>query len=218
MGPDRLRDNPSLHKFLWSRHLAYAVYYDVPSRLDAPIEQSREVFFRSLDRRLPLRGGIESVLEVGCSLGYNLRYLERQLPRATALHGLDIDRYAVRAGNEYLRRIGSLVELREGDMERLESVLAGRSYDLVYCCGVLMYLEPDRVLCVVTAMLNHAKKLAAFAEEWSDRSPAAQPDGAYYHDLEPMIREATHGDVDCEIKRNVHSGRTMQFLSVRPPA
>ena len=60
---------------------------------------------------------VESVFDVGCSLGYVLRHVETEVfPSAACLRGVDVDRYAVETGNNYLRSLGSKIELVAGDV------------------------------------------------------------------------------------------------------
>ena len=77
------RDVNAYHKFLWAHHLAYAGSYEVGSRFGADhVIPSRRMFFSDLCRQLQELGihpeEVGSVLEVGCSLGYQLRYVEPQ--------------------------------------------------------------------------------------------------------------------------------------------
>lgn len=161
-------DNGAFHKFLWSHHLAYALYYAADERFRSPIESSRAELFSDLVAHLRGLGvepsSIKSVLDVGCSVGNNLRYLEENVFRsATALHGIDIDRGAVDDGSRYLASVGSHIELKAGDMEDLDGILGRRRYDVVFCAGVLLYLDQEHAAAVVRSMLERANVLCAFA-------------------------------------------------------
>ena len=105
---------------------------------------------------------MRSVLEVGCSLGYNLRYMETELfPSATVLDGVDLDCYAIQSGQEYLRAVKSHISLHCGDMQQLEDLLGDRCYDVIICCGVLMYIREVEAAAVVRTMLAHSRILVA---------------------------------------------------------
>ena len=145
-------DPVGLHRFLWANHLAYAASYEVPKRFGVSnINPTRLILFDKIVGHLRSRGldprkDVRSVFEVGCSMGYLLRCLEEEVfPSATILHGLDIDAYAVKAGTAHLSSLRSRVQLFAADLDDAERVMCsqigGGNYDLVLCCGVLMYVN-----------------------------------------------------------------------------
>jgi SAM-dependent methyltransferase len=199
----RRRDPDALHRFLWSNHLAYAASYEVPERFGASnLNPSRRILFDDLTAHLRRRGldpeHIRSAFEVGCSMGYLLRHLELEVcPSAEALHGLDIDAYAVETGMAHLHSIGSKVQLFAADMADTGRIMAGRRYDLVLCCGVLMYVNEATAAQVVRVMLSHTQHLAGLVclagrEDALPSGPSvARPeDGTFIHDIGRMIRQA----------------------------
>jgi SAM-dependent methyltransferase len=157
------------HKFLWKNHLDYAAPYEVASRFGAAnVRASRRLFFSHLLQQVKAMGvepyKIRSIYEVGCSLGYQLHYMETDLfPAAEILEGIDIDAYAIRSGEEYLRSIGSKVRLTCGDMEQLGNLLQDRQFDIMVCTGVLMYLKEPEAARLVCTMLGNTRLLVAFA-------------------------------------------------------
>jgi SAM-dependent methyltransferase len=169
---DLLKESPKeFHKFVWSHHLTgYAQRYDSEELLfDVDqMQPSRKEFFGDLIlviQGLGLRtSDIKSILEVGCSLGYLLRYLEiRVFTDYSEIVGIDIDAGAIEKGNNYLGKIGSDVRLIHGDMESLDQVMGPRSFDLMFSAGVLSYLNEKDATAVIAMMLRRAKKLVAFA-------------------------------------------------------
>lgn len=162
------RDNSAFHKFLWSHHLAYAIYYAADERFRSPIEASRLEMFADLERHLQdlsvESSNVDRVLDVGSSIGSNLRYLEENVfPSASVLHGIDIDHGAVEDGKRYLASTGSRIELEAGDVEDLDVVLGERHYDVVLCAGVLLYLDEKRAAVAVSSMLQRSNVLCAIA-------------------------------------------------------
>ncbi len=192
------------HKFLWSHHLSYAESYEVASRFGTEnMKQSRVMFFADLKQHLESRSisraDVKSVFEVGCSLGYQLRYAETDLfPSATLLEGVDIDAYAVQAGAEYLRRIGSRVRLACQDMEQLEKSLGNKEYDVVLCTGVLMYLKEDDAQRLVSVLLAHTGGMIGFAglahpEKDNAEMTCSIPrerDHTFIHNIDNMVKSA----------------------------
>jgi SAM-dependent methyltransferase len=202
---DLAQKNPNAyHKFLWAHHLGYAAPYEVAERFGAEkMRLSRLIFFQELRKCMDASGisgrRIRSVLEVGCSLGYQLRYLETDLfPEATLLQGIDIDDYAVRTGQEYLSSLGSRVSLVRGDIQDLDRLVSQRAYDLILCTGVLMYLKQHDATELVRNMLLRSRvmlAMAGLAQSLEDNSAMARSDirerdHTFIHNLDQMVRGA----------------------------
>ena len=198
------RDLDAYHEFLWTHHLGYAATYEVAERFGAEnVRASRRIFFADLLERLCAVGaptdGIQSVFEVGCSLGYQLRYMETDVfPKAARLEGLDLDRHAISSGSAYLRSVESKVAVRCDDAGNLARAMADTSFDVVVCTGVLMYLNEDRAADAVRVMLGHARVMVALAglahprvdNADLDRSDLRPSDQTFIHNLDRMVRQA----------------------------
>ena len=199
------RDPDGYHRFLWSNHLAYASSYDAGARFGAEnLNATRRLLFSELTAALPATGiptaaDVRSVLEVGCSLGYLLRYLETETFRAaTLLEGIDIDRRAVTEGQAWLAAAGSRVRLLEADMAALARVAGDRRYDVVLCAGTLMYLREPVAGTVVAEMLARTSgvlALAGLAHPERDNaqltaSVVRERDGTWIHNLDAMVSRA----------------------------
>jgi SAM-dependent methyltransferase len=163
LGDLRQRDALAFHRFLWSNHLAYAATYEVDQRFgEENLNPSRRILVQNIGGYLRARGvdpasNIHSVLDIGCSMGYLLRHIEVGLcPSAEVLHGLDIDEYAIQSGMAHLSSMQSKVKLFVGDMAEAGRFAGGRSYDLILCCGVLMYSDEETAYEVVRTMLSTA--------------------------------------------------------------
>ncbi|HEY1496480.1 MAG TPA: class I SAM-dependent methyltransferase [Candidatus Solibacter sp.] len=198
----RQRDPVLLHRFLWSNHLAYAASYEVPHRFGASkINPTRHLLFDNMAAHLRSRGvdpgaDIRSVLEIGCSQGYLLRHLETTLFRsARTLHGLDLDGHAIKTGSDHLESLGSRVRLFAADMEAAEHVIGSEAYDVVLCCGVLMYVNESIAEKVVRLMFARAARLIGLIclappEGERGRQGVRASDGAFIHDMDLLIRKA----------------------------
>ena len=225
------KDVNAYHKFLWAHHLAYATSYEVATRFGAEtIRPSRLLFFAELRRCMEAHGAsakqIRSVLEVGCSLGYQLRYLETDLfPEASVLEGIDIDRYAVESGQEHLGAIGSKISLTCADIQGLDSLLGGRVYDLIICTGVLMYLKEAEAAGMVREMLSHSRIMVAMAglahpvrdNAALDCSDIRARDQTSIHNLDVMVKNGG-GSVlarQWDGERQVE-GQTIYFVFAAP--
>ena len=228
----RRRDAGAFHRFLWSNHLAYAATYEVDQRFgEENLNPSRRILVQNIDSYLRSRGAdpaanIRSVLDVGCSMGYLLRHIEVGLcPSAEILHGLDIDEYAIQAGMAHLSAVQSNVKLFAGDMADARRFAGGRSYDLILCCGVLMYSDEDTAYEVVRTMLAAAGYLVGIialanpAESGSrgGRSTARPSDGAFIHDVKGMISRAGGKVVGSQRIDTDVSGSSPSFAILAEP-
>jgi len=171
VGDLRLQNPKEFHKFLWTHHfMGYARWYDSEVELFSTeqMQPSRRMFFDdllSVVRELGLQpSDIRSILEVGCSLGYLLRYLETDVfPGCQEIVGMDIDGPAIRKGKHHLKQLDSKVVIAQGDMEDLERILGSRTFDLVYAAGVLSYLDEPNAARLVSILLRRSNKILAFA-------------------------------------------------------
>jgi SAM-dependent methyltransferase len=202
------RDVDAYHRFLWEHHLGYAETYRVEDRFGkSRIHQTRKMLFADLERWYAEQGAgfkadVRSVFEVGCSLGYLLRYLETDVLEAPErLAGVDIDRHAIVQGAAYLRDQGSRVALEAADMDELARVLAGQHFDLFLCCGVLMYTRAEQATEIVRTMLEHGRTVAISGLAHSDvdnrmldAAVVRERDGTLVHNIDAIV-EAAGGQV-----------------------
>jgi poly-gamma-glutamate capsule biosynthesis protein CapA/YwtB (metallophosphatase superfamily)/SAM-dependent methyltransferase len=170
---DLMRGNPkAFHKFMWANHMrAYATWYDSAALFHSNKMNGSEImcreFFKDLrelmgELGLDVAGGIRSVFEVGCSLGYLLHFIEKNVfPNAGELVGIDIDGEAIDKGRRYLHSSGSNVNLICGDMEYLGRLVGDRHFDFVFAAGVLSYLNEEDAARVVADMLGRTDKILA---------------------------------------------------------
>jgi SAM-dependent methyltransferase len=204
------KDTNEFHRFLWSNHLAYAETYEIDQRFgEGKLQTTRRILIADLNSFLQQRGinpatDINSVFDVGCSLGYLLRFLETDICQsASVLRGLDIDRYAIETGSKYLHSIGSKVEIFTADMTDAQAIMGPRKYDLVFCCGVLNYLDEPTAATVVRIMLQHTGRFLVIKDRANPEQdnhfltqsiPRPEGDGSMVHNLDRMLVEAG-GDV-----------------------
>jgi SAM-dependent methyltransferase len=198
----KIREPNAFHRFLWSRHLAYAESYEVFRQFGSSnIDPTRHLLFKDIAVHLRSRGidpakEIQSVFDLGCSVGHVLRYAETEVfPAATRLRGLDIDDYAVETGSAHLRRVNSRIELTAADMLEADRVMGQQLYDVVLCCGALMYLDEQEASAVLQNMISRAKYAVGIISlgyphvdiAGLDHSEIRSFDGAFIHNLDRMI-------------------------------
>jgi len=226
-------DTNEYHKFLWSHHLAYAVPYESKLRFGYEnMKESRKMLFSDLRTHLTKLSvrpekDITSVFEVGCSLGYQLRYLETDLfASAVNLEGIDIDRYAIESGSGYLKSIRSKVRLMFGDMEDLCILLESKVYDIMICSGTLMYLNEDAASKVIEAMLDHTRMMLVLTgpahpeidNSQLEHSMVRERDGSFIHNIDLMVRRAGGNILARRWEGNrVIDGQTVYFVFATKP-
>lgn len=201
-------DPKAFHKFLWTNHISgYAQWYDSEvlfeiNKMNGSEQTCRE-FFRDIIAVIKDLGfdpsiDVRSVLEVGCSLGYLLRFIEKDIfPNSKELLGIDIDGIAISKGARYLTSIGSKVRLMEGDMEELDRLVGYYNFDFTFAAGVLSYLDEIDAGKVISEMLRRTNKILAFvglASKSMDNKKLehSQPrsDGQWIHNFDAMVENA----------------------------
>jgi SAM-dependent methyltransferase len=204
-------DSDAYHRFLWNNHLGYARMYENARARDGEfcIENfslTKKMLFADLSEFLLCQSGtsgqhetIESILEVGCSSGYLLRFIETNLfPEARILEGIDIDKDALKKGTSYLNGHSSKIRLSYSDMECLDQFFGEIKFDLILCAGVLMYLQEKAAANVIQMMLKHCKSLIVLAglahplvdNAELEHSETRSSDGAFIHNFDRMIKES----------------------------
>ena len=180
---------------------------------------------RIADAGLGSTDDFDSVLEVGCSLGYLLHYMETKVfLRATDFVGIDIDSHAIECGQRKLAALGSSVELLEGDMERLKSETGGRRFDFVLASGILLYLNQASAEVFIGQLLETTNKLLVitavahprFDNSALQHSVARERDGTWIHNVDEMVRKSGGTIVARRWEPNVVDGNTIYFLYVLP--
>lgn len=225
------RDPNGFHRFLWSNHLAYAESYSIAARFGSDnIHPTRVLFFDGIREALSTiqvrPADVTGVFEAGCSLGYLLRHLEVGLfERAQEIEGNDIDGQAVADGQQYLTGIGSRVRLHQADLTALDAVFAGRTFDVVFAAGVLMYLTETDAERVVRTLLSHTGKLLALAalahpdrdNRELEASGVRERDHTFIHNVDRMVERAG-GRVVARRWEGSHriDGNTVYFVFAQP--
>jgi len=197
------KDVEAFHRFLWSHHIGVAKFYETANDFGSGnLLPTRKMLFEDLQTSLLRRNmdprGVKSVLEIGCSSGYLLRFMETDLfPAATTFEGIDIDKYAIEKGEAYLRGCASKIRLVCADMVDLDHISGGRKYDVILCAGVLMYVRERAAADVVRSMLNACSGLVAIAnpahpviDNVKLKHSEPRSDAALIHNIDAMVEGA----------------------------
>jgi len=227
------KDPDSFHRFLWSRHLAYARWYEECNEFGVEnLRPTRKMLFDDLKACLVQNGinpssDVKSVFDVGCSSGFLLRYMETDVfPAAKTLEGNDIDGPAIVRGEAYLREHGSKIHLINADMSELENILGGFKYDVVLCAAVLVYLNESAATEVVRTMFNHCNSVVAIYSiahptidnSQLEHSETRRSDGVFYHNIDQMVKNAGGKVINrrWEGSKTYADGQTIYFVFSKP--
>jgi SAM-dependent methyltransferase len=236
---DFMISNPkAFHKFMWSNHIrAYATWYDSETLFDSNKMNGSELtsreFFNDLKAVMANLGidptrDIRSVLEVGCSLGYVLHFIEKNIfPHSKELVGIDIDAEAIAKGTRHLRSKGSKVRLICGDMEDVDRLIGDHRFDFIYAAGVLSYLNADDAAKVVSDMLRRTNTILALVglactsvdnKELDASRLSSENRNQWIHNFEAMVEAAGGRVVHRRWEGDkVHNDQPLYFVFATGP-
>jgi cyclopropane fatty-acyl-phospholipid synthase-like methyltransferase len=153
-----------------------------------------------LEERSIRPSDVGSILEVGCSQGYLLRYLEAHVfPACRQILGIDIDAPAIQKGQQVLARAGSRVKLVAGDMEELDTLVGPVAFDVTMAAGVLSYLNEEDAARMVSRLLGRTTKVLALAglacihqnnNQLTRSELSANHPGQWIHNFEALVTNA----------------------------
>jgi len=195
------RDGEAYFRFVWSQHLAEARAFEgfLGAHRDRLLP-TRPLLLADVTRQLEALGvnphrDIRSVLDLGCSEGSLLRFVEQNLfEGADELVGVDLDARAVAKGQAVLARESSKVTLHCRDITDVDALLGDRRFDVIFCTGVLMYLTQASAQRAVRWMLEHGRwvVLTDIAHPHVDNGELERSerrwDRGYLHNLDQMVR------------------------------
>lgn len=115
-------------------------------------------------------GGAESLLELGCQAGPNLRAL-RRASRGMVLHGIDINAPALEQGRRLIRAEGLRgIHLYHGTVPDALQTWADQSVDVVATVYCLAYIGPDRFAETLTHALRIARRAVILIEPFATKT------------------------------------------------
>ena len=160
-------------------------------RNDGEAHALRRPFFEELLQRSP---GVESILEVGCNVAWNLKVLGDIRPRLV-LAGVEPNARALQIAQA--RYPG--LDLRAGSAFGLP--FAGESFDLVMTVGVLIHIAPTDLERALSEMLRVSRRYVLTVEYFSEHPVTVPyrglPDALFKCDwLEAWKRQAPNLRLD----------------------
>lgn len=104
----------------------------------------------------------ETVLEVGCNIGENLRWVAPQRPRG-AVTGIDIN---LKALGELRRRLPNVAGVRASARHL---PFGGGTFDLTYTVGVLIHQSPESLPDVMRELVRCSRRFVLCAEYFAEQ-------------------------------------------------
>lgn len=124
----------------------------------------------------------ESILEVGCGFGRNLRWLVSQGLNPAKLSGVDI---SPRLLSLAVKQLPKTVRLQQANVLKLP--FSQRQFDLVFTHGLLMHLSPRQLARALTELTRVSKKHLILIEEIRSR-PRQLNYFTWAHDYDKIIK------------------------------
>jgi pseudaminic acid biosynthesis-associated methylase len=142
----------------------------------------RRPFWHEFLQRYP----IERALEVGCGMGFNLRWIAENVAPCD-IYGVDINDLALSELRQRLPGVNALWG-RAWDLP-----LRARHFDLVFTAGLLMHQSPETLVPVISEMLRCACKYVLCIEYFGEREEEIPyrgiPRVLFRRDYEHVFRE-----------------------------
>ena len=124
-------------------------------------------------------GEFDSLLEVGCNAGPNLKVISEAYPQVR-LAGIDVNADSINEARSFVNADLKVAEATEIPFE-------DDSFDVVLCDAVLIYLDPDSFRLAMSEINRIARKGVIFVE-WDDKSEEGRVvDGHWARDYENIL-------------------------------
>ena len=190
-----LRTKPYLPNSLWLplRNAYWSWFWKKEERLEEQALQRKATQGIAGSERAILTEAIAdcypfySLIEIGCGYGQNFHTIAKQYPRLQFI-GIDNNQNPVEEGQKTLEAEGiSNVQLVRADARDL-SEIEDNKFDLVICCGFLLYITADEILDVTSSLLRICGKNLLLMEQHR-----ADPDNENAHLGEEQHIKASSG-------------------------
>ena len=141
---------------------------------------------------------VKSVLELGCSVGPNLKAIHREFPDVT-LSGLEPNKDAVEQAKNYVPE----AVVQEGDMRDL---LPLNMFDVVLADASLMYITPEEIHDVMNRIAVTARRAVVIVERYSPSKLGEVCGGVWGRDYETLLKERGYSVTKTPITEELWPG------------
>lgn len=143
--------------------------------IDHPHRQVVLAFLRTLSP-------FGSLLEIGCSVGPNLKLIQKAFPEVK-LAGIDPNEASVEAAHAFVPGSGVIL----GDARHLPFEM--KSFDVVLCDASLMYIAPQEIQHVMDDIALIAKKAIVIVDRCTQSKLGSLAGGVWGRDYETLLKE-----------------------------
>lgn len=135
---------------------------------------------------------IESVLEFGCSTGFNLYLLASKNPNIK-FYGIDINRRFINVGKDIIREKGINNVFLSCSRNGLLETFGDKSIDIIFTNAVMLYIDPHKIHDVINDMIRVARKRIIFSE-WHKESPNGREyfQGNWVYNYNSLLSKYSH--------------------------
>jgi len=117
---------------------------------------AKQIMFSRMIQRAPK---IESVVELGCNIGLNLKALE-MINSNFSLAGYEINKKAISKAKKL--KVGKIFE-----QSVITQVISPVKYDLSFTCGLLIHIDPNELGIAYDNLYNLSKKYILISESYN---------------------------------------------------
>jgi len=172
---------------------------------DSEIHPHRELLLEKISQK----NSIESILEIGCANGINLRIINKKIPEII-LEGIDINKKALSEGVNILKRKNiTNIRLKYKSAKDLSSY-KDKEFDLVFCDDVLMYIDSNNIKKAIDEMFRISKKLVVICEQHTDKKSFYNDKWVHNYDILlkniPDIQSVIFHSISDDIRSGDWSG------------
>ena len=97
---------------------------------------------------------INSILEIGCGIGHNLKILENKYPNAS-FTGIDIQKYAIERGKKLYPKFNFICESADDFLEK------PNKFDLIFTRMFLIHIHPKKIENIIKKIALRSNYLAS---------------------------------------------------------
>lgn len=123
-----------------------------------------------------------SLLEIGSSVGPNLKLINRKFPRVYTV-GIDPNEDSVEAAHKFAPDARVII----GDARQMPFSM--KSFDIILADASLMYVEPEEIKRVMDDIALIAKKAVVLVERCTDSKTGSVAGGVWGRDYEHLLKE-----------------------------
>lgn len=123
----------------------------------------------------------DSLLEIGCSVGPNLKLIRQAFPHAR-LTGIDPNKQSVERAQSFVDAVVRVDDARNLIKENVR-------YDVILADASLMYVTPEEIESVMDAIALSAQKRVIIVERYSPSKTGEPVGGVWGRDYETLLKE-----------------------------